>query len=100
MYYKSETYNYSSTPKEGKVHGTHNVVEIKNDKGTKTKEAINASGKVIERKSVALKKHEMEHILAGRFVGGLWKNCTLKNCANRRNKTRRTSRSVRGTRRA
>ena len=45
--YKSETYNWSSTPKDGEVHGTHNVVTIKNGKGEKVQETLNAKGKVI-----------------------------------------------------
>jgi hypothetical protein len=83
MFYKSETYNMSSTPKHGKVYGTHNVVEIKNGKGKKIKEAYNASGAVIERKSVLLKPEEIKKITAGTFVGGLWRNCSLKNCKRR-----------------
>ncbi len=90
MYYKSETYNISSTPKNGKVYGTRNKVEIANGKGQKIKEALDASGTVIERKSVALKKSEIDQILAGRFIDGLWSNCTLKNCTRRRGgKTRK-----------
>lgn len=92
MYYKSETMNMSSTPKNGKVYGTHNVVEIVNGKGKKIKEALNAEGKVIERNSAPLKKSEVKHILAGRFVGGLWKNCTLKSCRRGRKGTRKMRR--------
>jgi hypothetical protein len=99
MYYKSETYNLGSTPKTGKVYGTHNIVEIKDGKGEKVKEALNASGAVLERKVVKLKPAEMEKILAGRFVGGLWKNCTLKNCAARHAK-RGVSRKRSGHKRA
>ena len=82
MYYKSETYNYSSKPKHGAVHGTHNIVEIKHGKGMKTKEALDASGKVIERRRSTLKKSEIKEVLGGRFVPGFWKNCAFKTCDN------------------
>ena len=75
MYYKSETYNYSSTPKDGAVHGTRNLVEIKNGKGTKTLESLNASGAVLKRKRVTLKRKEIKNVLGGKFMPGFWKNC-------------------------
>ena len=40
VFYESVTTNWSSSPKSGKVHGTRNIVRIKNGKGVKTKEAL------------------------------------------------------------
>jgi hypothetical protein len=79
MYYKSETYNYSSKPKDGNgaVHGTRNLVEIKNGKGTKTVESLNASGAVLKRKRVTLKQKEIKNVLGGKFMPGFWRNCAV-----------------------
>lgn len=79
VFYESVTTNWTSSPKTGKVHGTRNIVSIKNGKGTKTKEALNAKGKVMERKRKTLKNKEINSIVKGQFVPGLWRTCTLKN---------------------
>ena len=79
VFYESVTTNWSSSPKSGKVHGTRNIVRIKNGKGVKTKEALNAAGKVIEKRNQTLKKKDIQKIVNGKFVPGLWRNCTLKN---------------------
>jgi hypothetical protein len=79
VFYESVTTNWSSSPKSGKVHGTRNIVRIKNGKGVKTKEALNAAGKVIEKRKQTLKKKDIQKIVNGKFVPGLWRNCTLKN---------------------
>jgi len=79
VFYESITTNWSSSPKSGKVHGTRNIVRIKNGKGEKTKEALNAAGKVIEKRKQTLKKKDVAKIVNGKFVPGLWRGCTLKN---------------------
>ena len=79
VFYESVTTNWSSSPKSGKVHGTRNSVRIKNGKGVKTKESLNAAGKVIEIRKQTLKKKEIQKIVENKFVPGLWRNCTLKN---------------------
>lgn len=71
---------WSSSPKTGKVHGTRNSVTVKNGKGYKIKEALNAQGKVIQRKKQTLKKKEIQNIVRGNFMPGFWKNCALGKC--------------------
>lgn len=79
MFYESVTTNWSSTPKGG-VHGTRNIVTIKNGKGKKIKQALNAQAAVLETQKRNLKPAEIKSIVGGKFVPGLWSNCTLKNC--------------------
>ena len=79
VFYESVTTNWSSTPK-GKAHGTRNTVTIRNGKGYKIKQALNAQAKVLETQKRALKPAEIKAITGGTFVPGLWRNCTLKNC--------------------
>lgn len=95
IFYESVTTNWSSSPKNGKVHGTRNIVTIKNNKGTKTKVSMNKSGKVVEKKTIKLNKKEINNIVNGKFVPGLWNNCTLKSCrrSRMRNMTRRNIRA-------
>lgn len=80
MFYESVTTNWSSTPK-GRVYGTRNIVTIKNGKGQKIKQALNAQAAVLETQKHTLKPAEIKSIVGGKFVPGLWRNCTLKNCA-------------------
>lgn len=82
--YESITTNWASSPKNGKVYGTRNIVTIKNSKGKKIKEALNKNGNVIERNSKTLKKKEIDQIKSGNFVPGLWKNCKLGSCRRTR----------------
>ncbi len=86
MMYTSVTTNWSSTPRNGKIYGTRNVVTIKNGKGTKTREALNAHGHVVEHKTRKLKRAEMEKITQGQFVPGLWRNCGLRSCTRKGNR--------------
>lgn len=79
VFYESVTTNWSSTPK-GKVHGTRNTVTIRNGKGYKIKQALNAQARVLETQKRALKPAEIKAITDGTFVPGLWRNCALKNC--------------------
>ncbi len=88
-FYKNETYKWSSSPKDGKVHGTHNIVTIKDGKGTKVKETLNAKGKTMRRKTVKLSTNEIKNITEGRFMPGFWTNCVLGNtrkCTRRNNR--------------
>jgi len=82
--------NWSSTGKnkgkgKGKgAYGTHNVVEIRNGKGFKLQETIDAKGQVLTRKKHALQKKEINHIVNGRFVPGLWTRKNRKNGKGRK----------------
>jgi hypothetical protein len=84
MYYHSETVRLSSMPLNGKVHGTRNVVTIKNGKGTKIKTALNKSGKPIKTRKVKLNAGEIKKITDGTFLPGFWKNCALGMCTKTR----------------
>ena len=91
VFYSSSQMQWSSSPEDGKVHGTRNSVTIRNGKGFKVKESLNAKGKILQRKKQTLKKKEIQNILHGDFMPGFWKNCALGNCAVRRNKTRKNA---------
>lgn len=80
----SQTLNWSSTPKDGNVHGKYNLVEIKNGKGVKTARTLNAKGKTIKKRTRTLKRSEVKDILRGQFVPGLWNNCKLSGTCTRR----------------
>jgi hypothetical protein len=84
VYYSSSQTNWSSDPKDGKVHGTRNIVEIKNGKGFKLKESLNKAGKVLERKKKTLKAKEIKQISSGSFVPDLWSDCKLGKCRQTR----------------
>jgi hypothetical protein len=75
---------------------THDVVSIKNGKGYKLREVLNKNGKAMNRTRKALNKSEIRHIMNGRFLPGLWKNCGSNSGGNRgassRKKSRYTSR--------
>lgn len=79
IFYESVTTNWSSTPK-GKAHGTRNTVTIRNGKGYKIKQALNAQAQVLETQKRSLTPAEIKAITGGTFVPGLWRNCALKNC--------------------
>jgi hypothetical protein len=82
--YHSESVNWSSSPKTGKVHGTHNVVTIKNGKGKRIKETLNAKGQVIKRNANTLKKSEVSRILKGKFIPNLWANAKTRKSSRRK----------------
>ncbi len=69
--------------------GQRNTVIIKNGSATKTVEKIQ-NGRVKQKKTRKLSPRERKKILAGTFVPGLWKNCKLGSCSQR--KTRRNRR--------
>ena len=79
VFYESVTTNWSSIPK-GKAYGTRNTVTIRNGKGYKVKQALNAQAQVLETQKRMLKPSEIKAITNGTFVPGLWQNCALKNC--------------------
>ena len=83
VFYSSSQMSWSSDPKDGKVHGTRNTVEIKNGKGFKVKESLNKAGKVLERKKKTLKAKEIKQISSGTFVPNLWSDCRLGSCSKR-----------------
>lgn len=87
VFYESSTINWSSDPKRGKTHGTRNIVQIKNGKGTKTKQTLNSRGKVIQTRKQKLKKSELENILKGQFIPQFWSNCKLPFCKSKKSKT-------------
>jgi hypothetical protein len=67
--------NVSQTWKNGE--GRRNTVMIRNGQGVKKVERLGPQGQVLETKVQKLTTPEKSHILAGRFVPGLWRNCTL-----------------------
>ncbi len=95
VFYSSSQTSWSSTPKNGKVYGTRNIVEIKNGKGFKVKESLNKSGAVLERKKKTLKNNEIKQITSGNFVPNLWSNCQLASCRGRQVTRRQVTRKHR-----
>jgi hypothetical protein len=93
VFYSSSQMSWSSSPKNGKVYGTRNIVEIKNGKGFKVKESLNKSGAVLERKKKTLKTKEIKQITAGNFVPKLWADCQLGSCKRRVKATRKHRRN-------
>jgi hypothetical protein len=74
-----QTYmNVSETWKNGQ--GRRNTVVIRNGKGTKRVEQLGSRGEVLETKNRPLTAPERTHILEGRFIPGLWRNCKLGQC--------------------
>lgn len=72
---------------------THDVVSIKNGKGYKLREVLNANGKPKNRTRKALNKSEIRHIMKGKFLPGLWKGCGGSNRgASSRKKSQRKTR--------
>jgi hypothetical protein len=67
--------NVSQTWKNGE--GKRNTVMIRNGQGVKKVERLGLEGEVLETKVRKLTTPERKEILEGRFVPGLWRNCTL-----------------------
>lgn len=67
--------NVSQTWKNGE--GRRNTVMIRNGQGVKKVERLGTQGEVLETKTRKLSSPEKSQILQGRFVPGLWRNCTL-----------------------
>jgi hypothetical protein len=79
-FYHSESVQWTSSPKKGKSHGKRNSVTIKNGKGTKKVEVLNAKGALAHGKTVKLSKKEVRNVLKGNFMPGFWQNCATGNC--------------------
>ena len=79
-FYHSESVQWSTSPKQGKPHGRRNSVTIKNGKGTKKVEVLNAKGTPLKGKTVKLSKKEVHNVLKGNFMPGFWRNCATGNC--------------------
>lgn len=94
MHYESVTTSWSSTPKNGSMHGQRNIVTIENGKGIKRTEALNAAGSVIETNTKHLKQNEIASIVNGKFVPGLWSDCGLKCTRSRKQKKTKTRRTT------
>ena len=73
--FSSSYMNVSQTWKNGE--GRRNTVMIRNGQGIKKVERLGNEGEVLETKVRKLTPPERKEILEGRFVPGLWRNCTL-----------------------
>ena len=91
MNYISTTTKFESTG--NKIQGTTNTVEIKDGKGYKLKEILNAKGKTVKRIRKQLNSKEIDTIAKGLFMPGFWSNCcTKKNL--RKSNGRKESRTI------
>ena len=79
-FYHSESVQWTSSPGKGKSHGRRNSVTIKNGKGVKKVQALNAKGAPVKGKTVKLSKKEVRNVMKGTFMPGFWRNCSTKNC--------------------
>jgi hypothetical protein len=70
----------------------HDVVSINRGKGYKLREILNTKGKTVKRMRKTLSKKEMNHIMTGNFLPGLWDNCLPNRGVATRKKSRRNSR--------
>ncbi len=68
--------NVSQTWTNGQ--GRRNTVTIRNGRGVKRVEHLGAQGEVLEMVERPLSHRERQHILRGKFVPGLWRNCRAK----------------------
>ena len=84
LHYYSSTIRHSF--KNGNRVGSKNVVSIKDDKGFKQVDVLNSEGKVMKTVKKNLTKEEIETIMGGKFLPGLWNNCTRKNAITHKNK--------------
>ena len=69
--YFSVTRKVSSKPNNGS-YGSTNTVFIKNGKGYKLKEILGKDGKVLRQTKKNLNRKEMNAIVRGKFVPGIW----------------------------
>lgn len=70
----------------------HDVVSINKGKGYKLREILNSNGKTVKRMRKNLSKKEINHIMTGNFLPGLWDNCLPNRGVATRKKSRRNSR--------
>lgn len=75
--YYSATMKYSSeNGKTPDVHGSRNIVSVKNGQGFKQVETLNKNGEVVQSNKQTLSKNEIHAVMKGAFVPGFWSNCT------------------------
>jgi hypothetical protein len=79
-FYHSESVQWSSKTRDGKPHGRRNSVTVKNGKGVKKVEILNAKGTPQRAKTVKLSKKEVKNVLRGNFMPRFWRNCATGNC--------------------
>ena len=96
MEYRSETMNWSSVPNTNTGYGSKNIVTLKNGKGVKVKEILNANGQTIGRNVKPLTQMEITIIQKGQFIPGFWDNCgknriVTRNGNNKKNKNKNNS---------
>ena len=60
--------------------GRRNTVKIINGKGEKRVELLGSQGQAMKTKTRRLTKSETNRILKGKFIPGLWRNCSLGFC--------------------
>jgi hypothetical protein len=54
-----------------------NTVTIRNGRGVKRVERLGPQGEVLEIAERPLSQMERQHILQGKFIPGLWRNCKV-----------------------
>ena len=84
--YMSKTTKWSSNTDGSQAYGYTNTVKIENGKGYKLKETLNAKGNVLNRTRRNLNRKEIQTILKGQFLPGLWQNCSRRNTKQRQQK--------------
>jgi hypothetical protein len=72
MFYHSSHVSMTSHPAEGEPFGKKTEVTIKNGKGTKRMATLSKTGKVTKVNEKPLKKTEVNEIVKGNYVPGLW----------------------------
>lgn len=90
--YYSMTMRYSSeNGKNPEIHGSRNIVSVKNGQGFKQVETLNKNGEIVDSVKHHLSKNELNTVMKGIFVPGFWSNCNRANTlANTLPKTRKT----------
>jgi hypothetical protein len=90
-------FNYHSEQVNQNENKTRkNIVNIKNNKGTKRVEEYDSAGKLIRKSEKPLSKPQIRKIKKNIFIPGLFKDCIGNSCSpsktTARRKTRRTNR--------
>lgn len=87
--YYSVTMKYSSeNGKTPDVHGSRNIVSVKNGQGFKQVETLNKNGEIVNSNKQTLSKNEIHAVMKGAFVPGFWSNCTKPAKKNTKRRTR------------
>jgi hypothetical protein len=82
LFYESSQTNYHEV--NGEAEGIRKTVSIENGVGLKKVEKLGQKGVVVGSKTRKLSNNEISNITNGNFVPGLWSNCKLGNCSNRK----------------